>query len=61
MIPTECICPEESFLQLLVNAPHWGFEIVTTLIVDGLVLGFGWRFIQKHWGEHKKAHHGDHK
>lgn len=43
---------QETFFTLLKDAAHWEFEILVTLIVDGLILGLLWPFISKHLRHH---------
>lgn len=47
----------ETFLSLLHNRAHWGFELfvglIETLVIDGVLLGLVWPFLRKHWAHHK--------
>lgn len=44
------------FFQMVMDPAHWAFEILVTLVFDGLVIGIGWRWIRAHWA-HDRAWH----
>lgn len=42
-----CVCEPETFLSLLRNKAHWQFELFLILLVDGVILGLAWPWLQK--------------
>lgn len=47
----------ENFVSLLTDINHWGFEIVTLIILDGVFLGLGYPLFKKWLANHDKTHH----
>jgi hypothetical protein len=49
-----CSCPPETFLGLLQDASHWEFELFLMLVVDGLLVGVGWRWFHQWLHKHDR-------
>lgn len=47
----------ETFIELLKDPNHWGFEIVTLIILDGIFLGLGYPLFKKWLANHDRKHH----
>lgn len=47
----------ETFLELITDANHWGFEIVATLIQDVIILGLAWPFLKRAIARHDLKKH----
>ena len=44
--------PPETFMSLLHDPAHWGFELFLMLIFDVIIGGLAWPFIKRHWNHH---------
>lgn len=61
MLDPACLCPAtdqtETFWSLLHNLAHWEFELFLQLVVDGIIVGIGWRIcwarLRKHFQHHQ--------
>ena len=47
----------ETFWDLIRDAAHWEFELFLMLVVDGLIVGVGWRFVCMHWRKSRGCEH----
>lgn len=47
----------ETFWDLIRDAAHWEFELFLMLVVDGLIVGVGWRYLCLHWRKSRGCEH----
>lgn len=45
------------YISILTDPAHWMFELTVQLLVDGLLLGVGWRLGMRWVKRHDRRHH----
>ncbi len=48
----------EHYLELLTDPAHWAFEITLQVLIDGIVIGVGWKLFRKWHHRHDIEVHG---
>lgn len=47
------------YVHLLHDPAHWAFELTVQLLVDGLLIGVGWKAAMRWVKRHDRKHHAD--
>lgn len=48
------------YLHLLRDPAHWMFELTLITIIDGLLIGLGWRWFTRRWvAKHDREAHSE--